>query len=467
MSSTQSRPSAGSPAAGASLAAVVLLLGLSLATGGSSQEPGAGALATQVLAVPALGWAGWQLLQGGRLGRLAWAWLASAAMLMAIPLLQLLPMQAGGEARAALASDLALFGVAVPSRVSVLPSATAGAAMSLLPALAVFALTLGLPASARRWLPTAIAGLALASLLLGLAQLGAPRESVLNPYPQWTPAMGGFFANPNHQATLLVVAATLATAGVLTALGSWLPGRPHRGPVLVGWACTLLVTLVALPLTGSRAGLILGVVACALVMVALLPGWSGPRTGRALLVAAATVAGLGLLAAIRWMRSSAVDELRSPLRSLAVEIGERFAPLGSGMGSFVPVFEQEAPAWLLMGEYVNHAHNEYAQWWLEGGVPALLAMLLVAALLALSLRSLLRQPADARAPGLAALVALGAVLAHSVVDYPLRTPALVAIAAALAGVVAGQAVQGGEARNRAGRRGVAASSHRLQGDMTS
>jgi len=139
------------------------------------------------------------------------------------------------------------------------------------------------------------------------------------------------------------------------------------------------------------------------------------------------------------MQVEAIDELRGPLRALTGEIAARFAPLGAGLGSYVPVFEQEAPRGLLMDSFVNHAHNEYAQWWLEAGVPAMLAMALGAAALALTLRGLLRQPPQARGLGVTALVALGAILAHSLVDYPLRTPALLAVAAALAGIAAAQA----------------------------
>ena len=103
------------------------------------------------------------------------------------------------------------------------------------------------------------------------------------------------------------------------------------------------------------------------------------------------------------------------------------------------MFEQEAPRELLMASYVNHAHNEYAQWWFAAGVPSVIAMALGAVALASTLHGLLRQPAHLRGLGVTALVALGAILAHSLVDYPLRTPAMLAVAAALAGLAAAQA----------------------------
>src|SRR5690606_25393906 len=130
------------------------------------------------------------------------------------------------------------------------------------------------------------------------------------------------------------------------------------------------------------------------------------------------------------------------------EIAARFAPLGAGMGSYVPVFEQESPRELLMDNYINHAHNEYAQWWLETGVPALVAMLLGAAALALTLRGLWRLSAHERGLGVTALVARAAILAHSTVDYPLRTPAMLAVAAALAGIAAAQAARASRGREQ-------------------
>lgn len=424
----------------AGLVAACALLALCALTGGSSMESGPGESAAQLLSLPLLAWAGWRLLQRPG-GPVTAAWLAFAALVLAIPLLQsLLPGGlAGGEGREALARDLAAFGIQAPDRWSLAPAASRAAALSLLPALALFAMALSLPRAAHRRLAQMVVVLAMASLLLGVAQLGAPQESPLNPYPQWAPAMNGFFANPNHQATLLVVAATLACARLAMVLGAWPPGRPHRVVHGVMSALVMLLSAVALPLTGSRAGVVLVILACALVVAAHWPAWRGGARSRIALAASLGVAALALFLALRWMQVEAIDELRGPLRALTGEIAARFAPLGAGVGSYVPVFEQEAPRELLMANYVNHAHNEYAQWWLEAGVPAIMAMLLGGLALALTLRGLLRLPAQARGLGVTALVALAAVLAHSLVDYPLRTPAMLAVAAVLAGIAAGQA----------------------------
>nr|WP_255492265.1 O-antigen ligase family protein [Luteimonas sp. MC1825] len=425
------------------------MLVLSLVAGGSSQESGGGVFTARLLALPLIAWGSWLLLAkrssdvAHRAGNVQWAWLLFVAALVAIPLLQLwLPGSlAGGEGRDALSRDLQGFGVHAPAHWSLAPAATREAGFALLPALAVFVLTLALPTQAQRRLAMVVVLMALASLLLGIAQLGAPQESALNPYPQWQPAMNGFFANPNHQATLLVVAATLACSWLATAIGRWPEGRPHRVAVIAASALVVLLAAVSLPLTGSRAGVVLFILSCGVVVVGHWPSWRGGRSGRIMLAAGVALAGFALLAALRWMQVDSVDELRAPLRAVTGEIAARFAPFGTGVGSYVPVFEQESPRELLMGEYVNHAHNEYAQWWLEAGVPGLVVMMLGAAALALTVRGLWRLPAHDRGLGVTALVALAAILAHSIVDYPLRTPAMLAVAAALAGIAAAQAAQ--------------------------
>ena len=146
---------------------------------------------------------------------------------------------------------------------------------------------------------------------------------------------------------------------------------------------------------------------------------------------------VGVRVAIGWVAVDQAEELRHTMAVATVVAGERQAPLGSGVGSFVQVFEQSAPPALHLRRYVNHAHNEYAQWWLEAGWPGMLALAFALAVLALcgwriaSLR--IRNGHAALAAG--GFVAICAVLAHSWADYPLRTITLMTTTAALAGLM--------------------------------
>src|SRR5690606_29904039 len=103
---------------------------------------------------------------------------------------------------------------------SLTPAATLRGALSLLPAVALFVAALGVDTATQRRLLVLCVALPVASLVLGFLQLGAPQDSLLNPYPEWAPAMNGTFANPNHQGTAMLVGLGICLAFAVGALGS-------------------------------------------------------------------------------------------------------------------------------------------------------------------------------------------------------------------------------------------------------
>lgn len=140
----------------------------------------------------------------------------------------------------------------------------------------------------------------------------------------------------------------------------------------------------------------------------------------------------GLAAAGAWVNLAQIDADRYALVRDVATLGAAHAPLGSGVGTFVDSFAQGGASSALRSEYVNHAHNEYAQWWFEAGWPGLLAVLAGLALYAAAGWRLLRAPR--RDPlAIACWLAVGAVLAHAWVDFPLRTLSLMAMSALLWG----------------------------------
>jgi O-antigen ligase len=222
-------------------------------------------------------------------------------------------------------------------------------------------------------------------------------------------------------------------------------------PAIIAGATLLL----GLPLTNSRAAAVIGVlmlVAAPLGMAASALRRSGHgRAGVVALLASAGLAAIGLSAAMGWMKVDELEEVRWIMRQATFELGILHLPWGSGVGSFVPVFQQKFPESLLMSQYINAAHNDYVQVWLEGGVAAILSAATCAITLAFAVVRYLRRHEGERRLLWATLLGMFALLAHAGADYALRTPALAASAALLAGILIAQAARGVDPRASMGR----------------
>ena len=425
--------------------ALYLLLTAAFLTGGSSQIAGLDDTFVQLLALPVLAAALWLLARqpASMLRNLA---LGAAALIALVPLVQLLPLPARiwqlPEARQLLARDIAVLGTVPDLHWSLDTSATRQALWFLLPPMAAFCATLTLGTDSHGRLLRLVMLLALSSLLLGFVQLGVPQESLLNPFPQLTARLNGIFANQNHQSISLVVAMVIALVGMFGSLSHVHEGRRQAwAPWALGFAAIL--ALCALPLTGSRAAVLIAVFAVAAVPLSM--GFFGGRRlregrwARAGLVACLALIGLGVWGTVGWMQVDAVDELRAPLRAATFALGNEHVPLGTGVGAFVPAFEQAIPDALLLPNYVNHAHNEYLQWWMEAGWLGVLVMALALAVLVAASVAAFRSGRQGSLPAIASVLGLAALLLHSWVDYPLRTGSLATVAGLLAGVVVARA----------------------------
>ena len=431
-----------------------LLLVLCWALGGVTVDRTGADETLQLLAWPVMVWAVWRLAQAPMTRTLALA-LACAAAIVLVPLWQLLPLpQAlgmGGAARKLVAADLVQAGVTLAGvQASQWPRATEQALWSLLPALALFLAALTLAAPLRRRLLQLVLALALASAAFAFFQLSLPDGSALLLYTSWGRNFGGLFVNANHQGTALILGAVIALALFIDArrrARDEEAGHRHWLYAALAAACVVMVPLA----NGSAAALLVlvGLAAVALMMGALRRRAAGGNPVLLLRLAAIGLAAAVVVAsALAWKQA---DVERQQIATTTVEIGSRFAPLGTGVGSFVPVFAQSQDPRQARSEVINHAHNEYAQWWLEGGVPALLALAFALGLFAWCGWLVLTWAGSRRlravaAPAWAGLLVL---LLHSLVDFPLRTTALMATAGLLAGLLLATL---GEARRDSRRR---------------
>jgi O-antigen ligase len=102
----------------------------------------------------------------------------------------------------------------------------------------------------------------------------------------------------------------------------------------------------------------------------------------------------------------------------------QFGLLGSGFGSFPPLFHLFENPDAVDAVVINHAHNDLLEFVLEGGIPAVLLLLAFLAWFGVRLVSvwLREKRRDPLAQGASITVLI--VLLHSLVDYPLRTAAV-------------------------------------------
>lgn len=451
------------------------LLILAFIFGGSSQERGWGTAAVELAALPTLVLVGWLALGAPRGHRIA---LGVAMLVLAGVAAQLLPLPAwfegGGDVRRPVQEAWGAAGLGLAdSRISMAPWATERGLWSLLPATAAFGAGLLLRVRHKVQLSWLVTGVICASLLLGLFLLGAPKDSPLNIYPGFTPRMGGLLANPNHQGTALVIAFSVVVSWLLGTLDKAQPSSRagfSRVPMVWRRAGALLLAallLVAVPLTGSRAMVLIG--AGAMLLLPLTTGWlrSQVRRGRSALalaiVSAGVLAATSLLSAVaNWMQVDSALESRGALRLATAALAVDAMPAGTGVGAFSPWFDAHLPISLLQHNFFNHAHNEYVQWWLESGVAGLVWIALLIATMAwafprAAIRAFRRPESPARLGGAgrtdgipnvvggwltgAAWLAVAVLLVHSWVDYPLRTPALLTVGAWFAGVLVAGTLQ--------------------------
>jgi O-antigen ligase len=372
----------------------------------------------------------------------AWAWLAAVPLLL--PLAQLLPLPGVlwgmPAARAELAAEAATAGVALSPRWGLVSLGAERALAWMLPAVGLFLTGLQLPLRQRAALVAVFVALACVGAILGLAQLAGGPESPLYFYTITNSGSAvGFFANRNHHASFMAMALPFVLVG--TAL--WMNERREADAGQALWLVAgigLAALLIAgIAIANSRAGLLLGMLGLALSVPAVLA--VRRRAGTRRLLAAVVAIGLtlgvqfGLLGVLQQFQRDPMQDDRFRTAPIVLEAAQAHAPLGTGLGGFRRVFESFDRV-VVDFEYTNHAHNDAAELWLEGGwMAALLAVPLLAAFLRAGWGAWRGGADDTRAARVlrqAAWIAIALVLLHSLVDYPLRTTTHLALFGLLA-----------------------------------
>lgn len=314
---------------------------------------------------------------------------------------------------------------------AIVPDGAVNAVSSLVVPLAVLLLVASLHEGDRVWLPGGLLALVTASMILGLLQFSG--AGLNNPFiNDAAGAVSGSFANRNHFALFLALGCLLAPAWAF-----WNDRRPGwRTPAALGLLLLFLLTILA---SGSRAGMLVGGLAFVLGLALARNGIRRELRGAPRWLFVAIVAGIVALVAILILLSVAADRAVSINRTLSLETGEDIRalglptivamtrahlPVGSGFGSFDALFRISEPAALLGPSYLNHAHNDFIEIMLEGGVAGAVLLAVAVGWWLWASIGAWRSGSGAARLGSAMLLL---ILLASAVDYPARTPMMMAM----------------------------------------
>lgn len=415
-----------------------------LVLGGASAAGYAANLALQLAALPLIGWSLWQLPRAP-VPRPIRAPLALLALFFLMALAQLLPLPPAIWAllpgRAAVADHYRLLGLPLPwLPLALSPGRALAGLLWLLPAFATLLAMLVLGAFRGRGIAWVIVVVTLVSVMIAALQVIGGQSAYF--YDITNVGVGvGFFANANHNATLMLVCIPFLAALQATLLkrrGSSRSASAVR--LLVGAAYAVIV--IGLCLNASLAGLGLGV---PVVMVTWLSfGRQRPAIRWVLIgtTIAASIATLLFIAVgpvgnnLFGRQTSNVELSRQTSFALTWAASKDYFPLGSGIGSFQPIYHMQEPLRSVTTTFMNHAHSDWLELWLETGiVGAVFAILFLGWMASRALAIWRSEERDPFAQ--AAVIAATAMLLHSIVDYPLRTAALSAVFAACLALMSG------------------------------
>ncbi len=281
-------------------------------------------------------------------------------------------------------------------------------------------------------------GFACFSGVFGLLQVIGPALGPLYLYQYTNPGVAvGLFANRNHQAMLLATLFPMLAVYASTGLRSIEHAR-RRAWASIGIGFFIVPLLIV---TGSRGGLVLGAIGLASVpLLYRRPQFSQPvkrkveKLNPKYIVAGCALLSVALLATVmskgnavqRLIAGDSIEDLRFSIWAPIATMAASYFPFGSGPGSFVELYQVTEPLAILSDAYVNHAHNDWLEAALTGGLLSILLMAACTIFWAMTAWKVFRGGDTVRD---AAFARLGVVIVlllgiGSIVDYPLRVPTL-------------------------------------------
>ncbi|PLK27150.1 O-antigen ligase [Novosphingobium sp. TH158] len=413
--------------------ATLAYLALVLVLGGASAAGFGGNLLLQLLGAGLIAWTIWPRPEGETLHTGLRGFFIALGVLCAV---QFLPLPPGLwqhlPGREKVFEGFGLIGAEAPwLTLSLAPWKSLGSFTWWIPALALFMAMRTDDAPLSRHIIAVVTAVAVVSVAISSVQAGAGSLYfyIVTNYGEGP----GFFSNSNHQGSFLLV--------TLALFGSWAIAEIRNNAGQVGKSASIqaiyggiaLLLAFGVIVSGSLAcQLLLGPVLLALVLVAK-PDFRLPA-GAVLLAGLILVAGFaafllfGPAANDLTTKGTTAGISRQEFLFTGLRILGDFAPFGSGTGTFLELYRWYEDPKLVGTTYVNHAHNDLLELLIENGVFGLAALGLFLAWY-LPRTWTLWGGARRNVVPLAASLAIGTVLVHSLVDYPLRTAAMSALIA--------------------------------------
>lgn len=325
--------------------------------------------------------------------------------------------------------------------ISMAPLASFNALSSLSVPMAVLLIGIQLnKADQYRLLPVLIV-LGLLSGVMGFVQAISPGDGPTYLYRITNfGASVGFFANRNHQAFMLAICppmlAVLATSSLYN--------QSNKKITRIFCLAFAVITIPLLSITGSRAGILIGISSIFVsIFIYQFDGKSkldSKKTNSYLnTILFVLIVMLLALFSVIFARAEAVDrlfvtdassELRFQFWPIALQAGYDYFPIGSGLGSFVSVFNIVENNNSIAHYYINHAHNEYIEFFIEGGIIVIFIFLLSLILFLKKIKLMIFSKIKSGTAYIfefLAIVLIVFFVFSSFVDYPLRVPFLASV----------------------------------------
>lgn len=360
--------------------------------------------------------------------------LAQVALVLipCVPLLQLVPLPPGVwsalPGREAAKSVFALIGATDEWHpLTLTPRSTLFALLMLLAPYAAFFAALTLDDEAQKRSMALFVALAGLSILVGLVQVGSRGASLDFYNTAHRGHLIGFFANRNHEALMLAIAAVFGVALVTQSVKNRLAA--------LAWSAILSITFLGATIaTSSRAGMALAILGLLIISYILFSRQISRKQWIWLVAGLLFIGAILYLLSISRVAEQAIarynmvhDDDRWTIWRLTWPLVGQYAPWGSGLGSFVPAYTAIEALDNVAPSYINRAHNDYLETLIETGVPGMAVLAIFGLALASRGVAAMRKKVRLGVLGLPAGIGILLTALHSFVDYPLRSPAIAVI----------------------------------------